>query len=251
MKKLWMIVMMGIFLMSLISFTSALDSLGTFEQNECVEIKQACATCSFVNISMINFPDSSIALSNVEMNNVGNGGWNYTFCNNSFIGRYDIIGKGDKDGVDTSFAMFYKITMDGSELSIFDIIARFFLIGFLILFFMGTYFVIERTDFKKWNDGIIKKYHTKNFIKMVLSALTYNLMKNSYIIYYLIGLPIVMLATSITSIYNIEGLVTFMNVFLFIYTIGIPIVGIVFLSYVQEWIMNMIELIKDIDWGIN
>ena len=75
-------------------------------------------------------------------------------------------------------------------------------------------------------------------------------MKNVYIIYYLMGLPIFLILMDLAHIYNISVIITPMIVFFYIYLVGILIVGIVFLSYVQEWIHEMMELVKDMDWGI-
>jgi len=35
------------------------------------------------------------------------------FCDTDFIGRYDVKGQGDKDGVDSSFASYFEVTPNG------------------------------------------------------------------------------------------------------------------------------------------
>lgn len=251
MKKILSILILGIFLISL---TSASD-LGIFPKDSCVELYQLCESCTFVNLTSIKIP--SFELSDPmeiqivgELMNSSGFDFTYEYCNTSRVGGYQYNVCGDKGGSITCENIDFRISTDGNELSLSDVVVRIFLIIFFVLFGMGIYFIEQKTDFKKWNDSIAKKYYTKNFVKMILSAMTYNLMKNSFIIYYLIGLPIFMIITNLTYAYNITGLIVFMNSVLLIYTIGIILVGLVFLSYVQEWAINMIDLVRNMDWGI-
>lgn len=68
----------------LINLVSA--SLGTFKQNECVDIKTILNTTS-VNISTISNPSSTVIISNQEMTKLAST-FNYTFCNTTDIGIY-------------------------------------------------------------------------------------------------------------------------------------------------------------------
>lgn len=110
MKKLLLFLMIGMFL---ISSVYALDDLGTYQKDQCVNIKQTCATCSYVNLT-IAYPNSTIILNNKEMSDQGAGTWTYDFCNTSLNGRYDVTGKGDLDGTDTSFATYFHVTPSGN-----------------------------------------------------------------------------------------------------------------------------------------
>jgi len=114
MKKIIICLVLGIFLLA---GASALDSQGTFKQNDCVNISQTCATCTYVNISSISNKDDSNLISNVAMTSFGNGEWRYEFCNTSTLGRYDVKGIGDVNGVDTSFAVYFDITYNGDSIS--------------------------------------------------------------------------------------------------------------------------------------
>lgn len=160
----------------------------------------------------------------------------YIWCNNSVLG-------GEARGT-------FDVTTTGLKLSIEDSLVRIFLLIFFVALFAGLYHVVGGIDFKKWNDRIIEKYKSKNFVKMVLSILAYNILKNVFIIYYLIGLPIFLILKDITYTYNISGLILFMDVLLMVYIIGVLIVGIVFISYVQEWASDMLELVREMDWGV-
>lgn len=148
------------------------------------------------------------------------------------------------------FEFSFEVTNEGTQLSLWDSIVRMF----LLLFFVGIFLLIHqlssKINFEKWNNKIMEKYKTRNFVKMVLSSIVYNIMKNSYIIYYLIGLPVLLVLKDITYTYNISNMILFIDVVLSIYLIGVLIVGIIFLSYVQEWIMEAWEMVRDMDWGV-
>jgi len=90
------------------------DSIGTYQQDSCVEIKQTCSSCSYVNIS-VSYPNSTRAITNQNMSLIGSGSWVYEFCNTSNLGRYNVMGEGDIDGSAESFATYFKITPSGSD----------------------------------------------------------------------------------------------------------------------------------------
>ena len=174
-NKLFTILLLGIFL---ISFTSAIESLGTLKQGECVEIKQACASCTYTNISSVSYPNSSIALSNVVMTDSGNGGWNYTFCNTNDLGRYDIIGKGDKDSIETSFATYFKINSSGTESSIDKALIYLGSLFILIFLFIICLFLIHELPSKDNcdDDGILISINRLKYIRPVVYVITYMLL---------------------------------------------------------------------------
>ncbi len=111
MKKILLTIILGIFLITLAS--ASLESLGTFKQNDCLNITQTCSTCTYVNISSISNNKNSNLFTNVEMVSHGNGEWRYEICNTEVIGRHDVKGQGDVNGVDTSFAVQFEITPSG------------------------------------------------------------------------------------------------------------------------------------------
>jgi len=106
-NKLLLTLIIGMFL---ISGISALDELQPAKLNENYIIKQTCATCSYVNISVSNM--DGFVLNNVVMSNNGSGVWIYNYLPLN-VGRYDVIGKGDLSGTDTSFATYFEVTGSG------------------------------------------------------------------------------------------------------------------------------------------
>ena len=100
--------------MLLISVASATaETLGTVKQYDCVELIQTCANCTYVNISSVSYPDSTIALSESPMTKDGTR-YNYTsFCNTSKTGTYNINGFGDPDATVTIWNFDLEVTPTG------------------------------------------------------------------------------------------------------------------------------------------
>ena len=112
MKKIMLLLIIGMFLISLAS--AEINDLGLVKQNHCILIRQSCASCSYVNIS-ISYPNQTLAIKNVAMDYQGGGLWTYNFCNTSQLGRYDIVGSGDLEGTDTSFdVLYFNVTSTGN-----------------------------------------------------------------------------------------------------------------------------------------
>lgn len=91
---------------------SEVQTLGTFEQGDCVSLIQNCANCTYVNISSVQYPNSSTALGQVVMTKQGSL-YNYTYCNASATGKYIVNGHGDPDGILTVFSYDFDVTPNG------------------------------------------------------------------------------------------------------------------------------------------
>jgi len=80
-----LVISMSILIMVImVSLVSA--SLGTYKQNDCVQIK-TILNATWVNISTISYPNSSLAVSNQGMSQTGQT-FTYSFCNTSNLGSY-------------------------------------------------------------------------------------------------------------------------------------------------------------------
>jgi len=228
----------------LISFSGAY--LGEVEPGDCINI-MVMSNCSSVDLSIIETSTQEFIIDS-PMQHLAGQTFNYSFCNTSEIGAYTYIW--DESCVDCSGGLCGNDFRSGKSITGAYTTIYLFLIGFFIL--MGGVFFIttKKVNFEKWHNSIVKKYQTRNFVKLVLSALVFNIMKNSYIIYYLIGLPIIILVTDMATTYNLATVVSILHALLVIYLIGVVLVGLVFLSYVQEWISDLIKLVSDMGWGI-
>jgi len=85
---------------------------------------------------------------------------------------------------------------------------------------------------------------------LVFSSLIYNVLKNSFVIYYLLGFLVLTTITNLVYLYNFEELITLFETIIIVYTIGIVLVGLLFLSYVQEWFMDLLDKVTNMDWGV-
>lgn len=107
------------FLMVLISFlllgtvSASVETLGTFKQNDCVNLIQTCSNCSYNKVSSVIAPNSNQAIGLSDMEKTGNV-YNLTFCSTSQIGTYIVNGYGDVDGLDTVWAYDFDITPSGN-----------------------------------------------------------------------------------------------------------------------------------------
>ena len=171
-KKVFIVFIILILGMLLISSTTALEDLGEFDLNQCVRIPQTCASCSFVNISTISIPNSTAAVSNASMTNIGNGEWQFEFCDTSIRGRYDVRGQGDLDGNLTSFATFFHIgkTSSTGESLLYII---FIVILFLLLLLLLYLIAILPSSNEKDDQGTPIRITFLKYMRIGLIAITY------------------------------------------------------------------------------
>jgi hypothetical protein len=116
---------------------------GKVRSGECIQLIQPCTNCTFVSIDSIQYPNSSIALSNINMSINSSNGY-YTFCDTTTSGEYVINGKGDIDGlVDPYRGRFLSSKtgdlMDQPKLTMNIIIIIICFIVFIGLLILGIY----------------------------------------------------------------------------------------------------------------
>jgi hypothetical protein len=117
------------------------SSLGTYKQNECIDIK-TILNSTWVNISTINSPSSVTLISNQEMTKNGMT-FNYTFCDTSQLGKY-IYDYYDASG--NVYVNDFEITESGTKVSLSNII-----IVIVFLFLSGlTFFLGNTYNQDKW-----------------------------------------------------------------------------------------------------
>lgn len=118
----------GVFLFSMTSVL-ALDSQGTFPQYEEVRIAQVCDDATYITISSITYPNSTVAISGVNMTSAGSGEYYYSFNLTDDYGRYDV--RGISDGCENTFATYFEITPFGKlGVLIFLVVLAFVFLGF-------------------------------------------------------------------------------------------------------------------------
>lgn len=258
-----------IFLLSLvlmISFTLGSVSNFTDTSNEYIQVQQINTTynttiavidATSCEIVSINTPTHYIIPDGVMYNVTSNNSTEHIFiltATDSFFqerGRYQ-INIFCEDSVSSSEKILTKeiyVTENGNDYNDYTAIT---MIAFLVLFcfmFFGLFQLTHKINFEQWYSKIVRRYETRNFIKFVVGSMSYVFIKNSYVLYYLLGLPIVSLINELAFTFNIESLILFAPVLSYTYTFGIVILGILFFSNVQEWIMDLLKQISDINWG--
>jgi len=110
-KKILLLVFALVFLISLVNAQQ--QTLGTFKQYECIELKQTCANCSYVNITRVSYPNSEIAISGQFQMTKSDTIYNLTYCETNLTGSYIVDWKADPNGATTSGNYNFFITPTG------------------------------------------------------------------------------------------------------------------------------------------
>jgi len=244
------IIICGLLTMGIVSAEIDETNLGSVKQNTCIEIPQVCGSCSYVNLT-IYYPNKSRAITNDGMTSIGGSSWSYEFCNTSNLGIYYISGGGDVEGSLTGFDNYYfEVNPEGIDQNLTRIIANIATILFFVSLIFGVYIISRKIDYKSWQNSLVTKYSNRNYLKLVMGSLAFNVLKNSYVIYYLLGFPIFLAFMNLVFNFNIIGLLEIVKAMLIIYSVGAIIVAIYLFSHVQEWIMDLLEEIKNMEWGV-
>lgn len=130
------------------------DSLGIFEQSTDVNVLQSCSNatsiCDLCNITSIKYPNSSIAVSDVEMTKA-NDEFNYLFNENltSNTGQYIVTGFCKSGNELESFSFPFEVTVngnprpDGVVVMVFSIFFLIFVAGLLTLLMYNIFHFIQ------------------------------------------------------------------------------------------------------------
>ena len=222
------------------------ETLGIVKQNEPANLVQTCYGATSGNITRVVYPDKTFAINEQTAMTKNGDNYNYSFLNTSQLGQYLVYGICDSQVWQYDF----EVTVNGEKTTIATSIIHVLFITFFVMLIFVFYYLNNKINFEKWNDSIYNKYLSRNFIKVVFSAILYNFMKNAFVIYYLLGFPIIIILNEIAYSYGLLTVITVLNAFLVIYSIGVILVGIYFFSYVQEWVIDLIEKVKNMGWGI-
>jgi hypothetical protein len=142
-KKTILILIVGLVLVSLAN-ANTITTLGIYKQNSCIELKQSCADCSYVNFTRVSYPDGTRAMNNTEATKDGSN-YNLEFCNTEQLGTYIVEGIGDVGGTDTVFAYDFEVTLNGKEPAEGILVVVFILI-FIGIFFFGLIFFFQALE---------------------------------------------------------------------------------------------------------
>ena len=142
---------------------------------ECINLPQIHANITYSNISTIQTPSSLLTI-NSQQTNLGQGYFNYTFCNTSSNGLYIINGIADPDGIPTAWN--YEIIVNPLGKVFTTSQAVLYILVFIIAFTLFMLCVIGATSISSDNKrdqmtGYILAVDNMKYVKMFLWAISY------------------------------------------------------------------------------
>ena len=239
MKKLMLLLIMGIFLISLTS--ASISDLKVQKQGECVDLPQTCPDCTYNNISRVLYPNSTSALSNVAMQK-DDTFYNYTFCDTSSLGTYKVNGYGDVGGVKDNWNYIFEVTPNGQDFTTGKAISYIGFIVILLFTFLLTMYGASQVRWKhlRSDTGKIITINNFRYIKIFLFAMVY------FELMFLFGLSFKFFREA-----NIEGFTEFFN---FIYQLFLnlmyPLMIFLIIVVFIIWINNR-NLSKKLNLGLD
>src|SRR5690606_16360538 len=91
----------------------------------------------------------------------------------------------------------FEVSLTGIDSDEYNIWAHLGLFLFFIGLVLAFYYINTNINYERWYRSIINRYEHRNTIKVIISSIGYNLMKNAFIWYYLLGLPMLLIITDI------------------------------------------------------
>lgn len=221
------VVLFSIFLVS----SSTITSLGVFKSGSCVELKQICSNCTYVNITSVIYPNSTKALGQVQMTKSGTD-YNYTFCDTSSVGNYIVSGKGDIDGVPSVWSYDFNISVSGTTPSIVQGILYSIILCFLVITFLICFYFSITIPFKNERsvEGRIININWKKYLKFFLWFMDYIILVFIVGIIYDISINYF---TNIDGIKNVFGIV-FEWLLLIIFPLFLFTLAIIVISWIAD-----------------
>jgi hypothetical protein len=233
------------FLFTLVSSTSIGDN---YKVNEEMQITNYCqaGSCTYMNISSITYPNETILYLNSAMTK-NEQSFNYSFTPDQ-VGTYYFITDGnpsvpirDKDS--------FTVTYNGESNQ--DVAIYIFLLIFICSLIYGYHKLSEKINYDTWYKGILRKYEEKNYIKSNLSFIFYSLAKDAFLIYYSLVFIAILFLSDIIFMFNVISLIPIMEKVVMLYSFGIIAVAFMFIGKAQEMVMNLLEDIRNENWGMN
>jgi len=170
-KKILTLMFGMIFLFMTMSFVSS-ESIGTFKQNENVELYQTCNDCDYVNFTSIKYPNGTAFLKNIETTQEGT--YYYYVLDSNYtnnLGTYTYCYEGANSYDSSTGCLEFEITETGNVFS--DANTKTFGYSLLVMLFFSSLFFIISTTFKdKDNSEVNKKNRGARFFFIALSLVT-------------------------------------------------------------------------------
>lgn len=234
-----------IFLLIIMFSLVSAENIGTYKVNQSMEITNYCqaGVCTYITLVSLELPNGTIIYPDTNMTK-NSQAYNYSYSPNE-IGEYTFVTCGDST-INVCDSDTFDVTYNGEE--------RFVGINIILLLFfsfilLSVFYLNRNINYEKWYSSILNKYKYKNYFKFTMSMIGYNLIKNTFGVYYLVGFPIMIILTDIVLTYNIISLTGFMEISMYIYSWGVLLIGLMFGGQLQEFIATIVEDIKNLNWG--
>lgn len=141
----------------MISFASALDSIGVGKQNQNFTFCQTCSDATYITLSTLQLPDRTVLPLDINMTASGSS-FCYNITQTSQLGRYDLTGL--SDGCENTFATYFDVTSTGVNQSVSQGIGSaiylILMLGLMVVFGIAG-FRLVKTD-KLWILGIFSLF---------------------------------------------------------------------------------------------
>lgn len=142
------------------------------------------------------------------------------------------------------------INWEGQELTKERTNAEIVLLGFFMAIFSGYFYLNRKINFEGWYNSMLSRYENKNYFKMTLSMIGFNIIKDRLLMFYLLGFPVILLFTDLVLIHNIDAIYDLSVSILWGYTWFSIIVAFSFIGKVQEFVKNVIDDFEKQKWGM-
>jgi hypothetical protein len=174
-----------IIILTLCIILTPVISAETYQLNSCIDLIQVCDNCTSVNITTIRYPNSTIALSNVEMTR-NNTEYNYTYCDTGVTGTYTISGYGDDNAITDTFSYDFEVTVTGQELNIPKTTIYSIILIMSVLFFLGLIILgifLPYSNKKDEMTGYVIAVNNLKYVKIFSIVFSYLVL--TFIVFYL------------------------------------------------------------------
>lgn len=249
MKKLLLILIIGIFLINL---TSSEINLGTAKQGACITLYQSCPTCTYSDVRVLKYPNGTTINVDWEMIK-NNSDYSFEYCNTSVLGEYLYIIYGNKGGLSYESSEEGKFIITSSGGGILDNMLRLIgeivlllTIAFLTIFFLKKH---KNADFNSWDKNIIKD--NKNIGQLFVNGFLYTLFKNYFIWAYFSGWLFVLVLNDVLFRFGSIEVYEYFEIISNIYSLGLILVGIFFIGMFVSYLKRSIGLLEDKNWGLD
>lgn len=147
-NRLYLSILIATLSILMISLVSSISTLPPIKQGQCINLPQTCVSCTYNNLSVVQYPNNVSYALRGEYAMTKNGiSYNYTFCNTSVYGTYFVDGHGDVSGVDTGWGG-YTFTVNGSGQEVTQEQITMIIIGIVVLLIVCAFFFLLSLMFK-------------------------------------------------------------------------------------------------------